>query len=161
MLRPLALAALIVSPAVPAAAAGSELVDAETIKACLDGAGPDPAGCIGEIADPCQDEPGGATTMGIDGCLLREHAAWDVILNETYRAAMSTAQQQDAIYEQSGVEPTAADSLREAQRAWVAFRDAECDRLYDLYKDGTVRSNVASACLLDLTARRAIDFLGE
>jgi uncharacterized protein YecT (DUF1311 family) len=50
----------------------------------------------------------------------------------------------------------AAASLREAQRAWIAFRDAGC-RAEAALAAGFVGSDNAAACLLDQTARRALD----
>ena len=44
--------------------------------------------------------------------------------------------------------------LQTAQRAWIAFRDADCASLYD--QDwGTISRVEAASCRLDLTARRA------
>lgn len=144
--------------ALPALAASNASPDVAAIKACVAAAGSDPQSCVGTISDECQGQPEGSTTIGIDACLGREHAAWDVILNENYRAAVAAAKEQDVSLKEQAIQPGAAASLVKAQRAWVAFRDAECDRRFELYKDGTIRTNIASSCLLQLTAARALDF---
>ena len=38
-----------------------------------------------------------------------------------------------------GMEPGLADTLLAAQRAWIAFRDAECTLAYDRYGSGSMR----------------------
>jgi len=152
---PLSMLALLASPAL--AEDSSTKADIAAIQSCLDGAGDDPTSCIGAISNPCQEEPDGQTTLGIDACLGREQAAWDAILNRRYKAAMADAKDMDRrLQEESGTEPGVADSLLKAQRAWIAFRDAECERQYELYKEGTIRTNIASACQNELTAERAI-----
>lgn len=102
------------------------------------------ADCIGPIANACQDQPGGSTTIGIVACLQREEAAWDVILNDNYKTTMADldASQQAA--------------LRKAQRAWIPSRDADCAALWEAFKDGTIRSVIAASCRLDATANRAL-----
>lgn len=142
----------------PAAAAESDPADVAAIKACIASAGSDPQSCVGQISDECQGQPEGQTTQGVDACLGREASAWDTILNENYKSATAAAKEQDASYAEQSIQPGAAAGLVKAQRAWVAFRDAECDRRFELYKDGTIRTNIASSCLLQLTADRALDF---
>ena len=143
--------------AFPAIAADATKADVATIKKCLASSKSDGHNCIGKIADKCQAGPDGSTTTGIDECLGREETAWDMLLNENYRFATTVAKDQDSSYTEQGIETGAAASLVKAQRAWVAFRDAECDRRFEMHKDGTIRTNIASSCLLDLTAARALD----
>jgi uncharacterized protein YecT (DUF1311 family) len=56
-----------------------------------------------------------------------------------------------------------ADSLRDAQRAWIPLRDAQCALEYAMWGSGSMRQIAGAACLLDLTAKRVIylRFLGE
>ncbi|MEX6508048.1 lysozyme inhibitor LprI family protein [Jiella sp. M17.18] len=141
----------------PALAADTAKGDLRTVKACLAKAGDDPASCIGVVANPCEETPDGQTTPGIDECLGREQAAWDVILNENYKASLADAKDLDKrLKDEQGTEPSAAAALLKAQRAWLAYRDAECDRIFEINKEGTIRTNAASACQNDLTANRAI-----
>lgn len=124
--------------------------DDAVLTACLDAVNASEgetaaAECIGIVAGPCQDEPEGWTTVGMVNCLERETAWWDARLNENYAAVLETLDD----------ERTA--SLRKAQRAWLAFRDAECGFQYDYWREGTIRSVFGSSCMLELTARRAID----
>ncbi|WP_373635558.1 lysozyme inhibitor LprI family protein [Yoonia sp. SS1-5] len=132
-------------------AAAQELgVDAAAVRACHDSAQgwdvtPD---CIGAAANLCQETPGGSTTVGIGACLAAEIAVWDEILNEEYQARRA---------EFSASAAELADALRDAQRAWIAFRDADCDLRYTLFQGGSIRSIVGANCRLSKTAQRAIE----
>lgn len=47
--------------------------------------------------------------------------------------------------------------LRDAQRAWIAFRDAECARQADIVRGGTMAPVLELSCLLSLTISRGND----
>jgi hypothetical protein len=47
--------------------------------------------------------------------------------------------------------------LLDAQRAWLAFRDAECVNARDAARGGTMASILQISCLTDLTKKRARD----
>lgn len=121
-------------------------VNPATVEVCFAQAlqSPDDASCIGAAASPCMDQPLGSTTQGISQCLGAETDIWDGLLNRAYKARMAeiTTNQKTA--------------LRDAQRAWIAFRDADCGLQYQMFIDGTIRSNIHAGCLLDMTARRAL-----
>ncbi len=144
----------------PAFAVDPEVAtDAAALKACVAAAGDDPRGCIETVVTPCLDTLS-TSEEGVNGCYDREAAAWDNLLNENYQAALEDARSYDADAAENGGDPAAADLLKKAQRAWIAFRDAECDRLYARNMDGTIRFTVYAACQNRLTAERAIE-LGQ
>lgn len=120
-------------------------------------------GCIGDAANLCQgvqtEAFNGGTTLGITACLAAETEAWDVILNRNYKVIMREMKAMDAASGGAGL--SRAEALRAAQRAWIAFRDAECRRLFAEYQDGSIRSVVAAGCMLDLTAKRALELGGR
>ncbi len=140
-------------------AAGQEFtVDANIVHACFEAApawqvNPD---CIGEAANLCQAAPGGSTTLGIASCLSAEAAAWDAILNEEYQARQAEFQAHDPIGSAATVQEL-SDGLRDAQRTWIAFRDADCNLRYKLFQGGSIRSIVGASCHLRKTAQRAIE----
>jgi len=115
--------------------------------------------CIGEAGLQCQDETeGGYSTLGQSMCQMAEARAWDVILNEEYRAAMETSKGFDADNQASFPEFThRAETLRAAQRAWIPYRDALCAAEYAKWGEGSMRNIAASACQVDVVANRAID----
>lgn len=121
-------------------------VDPARIEACFAGTPPgeiDPP-CIGAAADRCQALPGGATTMGITDCLMREERVWDRLLNEAYQRA------RDALSPELGAR------LQTAQRGWLMMRDADCMLEYERYEGGSMRNIASAACQMNHTARRSL-----
>jgi uncharacterized protein YecT (DUF1311 family) len=100
--------------------------------------------CVGAAANICMEQPGGYSTQGMSACMDAETAVWDGYLNAEYRARMAqlTKDQKQA--------------LRGAQRAWITFRDADCGLQYQMFIDGTIRSNIYTGCMLNFTAARAL-----
>lgn len=154
MIRALCLCLL----AAPAAAQTS--VDAAAVKACFsNGTGPG-ADCIGAASELCMERTeGGFSTLGMAECVAAETGVWDRLLNETYQILRADLDEADA---QAGGRAgdqgvDRSDALRDAQRAWIAYRDAECLLRWAQFQDGTIRTTVAAACHLDFTARRAFE----
>lgn len=111
--------------------------------------------CLGQASGQCQERPGGSTTIGITECIQAETAMWDVILNEEYKWTQMANETADEQGLSQVMDRT--DALRDAQRAWIAFRDADCAARYAMWQDGTIRSIVAANCHLTMTAGRAIE----
>lgn len=157
MIRVVALAALLLAP--PAALAeGGPRADPERVRLCRDGAGAGDTtpSCIGAAAGACQEAAGGATTAGIMACLDSETAAWDAMLNEEYGLLRGDLRAEDAAAAGKSL-VSRSDAMRDAQRAWIAFRDADCALRWSMWQDGTIRGPVAARCLLDHTARRTLE----
>jgi uncharacterized protein YecT (DUF1311 family) len=92
--------------------------------------------CIGLIGDRCADEPG-ANTMTIVSCQIREQKIWDDYLNAWYGEALKRLKD----------EPDAAAALKDAQRAWIQYRDAKCDYWEKRYEGApSPRSRRETAC---------------
>lgn len=109
-------------------------------------AGSDYRDCIGVAEQACEEQsPDNQTTVGMVMCASREIAWWDEMLNRNY-ATLKQA-----------LEPDAFDKLRDAQRAWLDYRDKECGFQYYYWRDGTIRSLFGSSCRLQMTAERALD----
>ncbi|MEM7509052.1 MAG: lysozyme inhibitor LprI family protein [Pseudomonadota bacterium] len=144
--------------AVPAAAE-----DATALEACLAAQSWDTRKtCIGTISGPCQEQPSGATTIGIVDCLNREHRAWDTLLNRWWPDMKADAEATDASNREYGIDaPDASETLLNAQRAWLSYRDAECTFQWLRYAGGTIRGPVAASCMMEMTAERAIGFYGR
>lgn len=114
--------------------------------------------CAGMIADPCLDRPEAQTTLGTNDCLSREAAAWDVLLNRDWPNLRAKMRQRDVDNSVAALGLTGADSaLLAAQRAWLAFREAECAAQAAEWGAGTIGSTMHAACWLEMTARRAIE----
>ena len=117
------------------------------------------AECIGILSQNCMGrEEGGETTLGMTQCLSSETEVWDVFLNDEYRQTMAWAKAMDT--DEAEVFPEFANrakSLRDAQRAWLVFRDAECGLDYAIFGSGSMRQIVGASCFMRMTAERTID----
>ncbi len=133
------LAALVLHAAYPAAAD-----DAGTLDVCLSQNRDNPTACYGVVADPCQQATK-QTTLDIVACMGRETAAWDALLNRWYKELKAP------------LDEPSAEALRDAQRAWIAFRDADCAFAYTRWGDGSMRNVAGAYCQRDRTAGRAIE----
>jgi uncharacterized protein YecT (DUF1311 family) len=117
----------------------------------------DAQACIGSGSATCMEtEADGYTTFGMAACTQAETQAWDDLLNSEYVALRDRARAMDA-GETNPDYAVRADALLTAQRAWIAFRDAECALAYSEFGGGSMRRLSASGCHLQMTAERTID----
>ena len=105
--------------------------------------GADAAGCIGTVADACQEQPGGGSTHGMIDCNRRELAVWDERLNRFYRATLTTGGK-------------IAAAVQRAERAWLAWRDARCAIPGVAEEGGSIVGPLETDCLYRETARQAL-----
>ncbi|WP_454724423.1 MULTISPECIES: lysozyme inhibitor LprI family protein [Cupriavidus] len=84
----------------------------------------------------------GITTAGMHDCIAAETARQDTALNAAYKRL------------QQAVAPARKTALLEAQRAWLAFRDANCRFRADP-DGGTLAGLGAASCVMQMTADRA------
>jgi len=147
MVRLITAGALFVAVTAASAAGPPSAPDLAVIEACLEknqAVGAHRGGlCLELVAGPCQARPGGETTRGMVMCLQRELAVWDSLLNRYYG---------DMIGQLDG---TARTVLREAQRAWIPFRDKTCAFGPAFYEGGSIGGPLRAQCLMEETARRA------
>ena len=83
----------------------------------------------------------GDSSIATVECLTRKTAAWDASLNANYSAALRQVDLQQR------------DPLRQAQRLWIQYRDANC-RFYGM-REGSLRQIQAAECLRSMTADRS------
>ncbi|MEM7296254.1 MAG: lysozyme inhibitor LprI family protein [Pseudomonadota bacterium] len=94
----------------------------------------------------------------ITHCAGLAYEAADLTLNEAYRLAVDAARLRDA--ESDGSWDISAETLlREAQRAWIPFRDAACSAESTLYRGGTGQTMLYLNCLERVTETRTYDLL--
>ena len=89
----------------------------------------------------CMDKSGGVTADMIE-CTSTEKARQDARLNENYKKLMSK------------LSAKRKKMLLEAQRAWIKFRNANCNFYFDP-EGGTAALLAGTGCLLQVTADRA------
>ena len=90
----------------------------------------------------CMDASGGVTVAMRD-CAAAEHKLQDARLNREYAALtrlLQTPQRRQLV---------------KAQRAWLAYRGAECDFRSGREGGGTLGLIISDSCWLEFTARRA------
>lgn len=101
-----------------------------------------------------QDLCGAAVTQfDLNECSHAAYLVADEELNHAYAAARDAARRID----RGSSEVRAEDSLRAAQRAWVAFRDAACEAEAVPATGGSMQPMIRSGCLERLTTQRTDD----
>jgi len=86
------------------------------------------------------------STAAMIECSGAEAARWDARLNAAYAAIMKS----------DAWSAATKGLLRDAQRAWIAYRDAACVAEGELTAEGGSMSRIiASGCLAELTEARA------
>ncbi len=93
-----------------------------------------------------QDCDEAETTLAMGVCLQDALAAADAELNLTYRLAMEQLGENEL--------PAVATSLKQAQRAWITYRDLACASESALYAGGSMAGIARTGCLLRLTTER-------
>lgn len=94
----------------------------------------------------CMDRSGGVTLNMIE-CISAEAQRQDDQLNRAYQAL------------RADLPPERKKQLLEAQRAWIKFRDTNCDFYYDP-DGGTLARVMANDCVMQMTANRARELEG-
>jgi uncharacterized protein YecT (DUF1311 family) len=89
---------------------------------------------------PCGDQP---NTVAIVDCVEAKTRVWDERLNKAYK---ELPQRIDA----GQIGP-----LKEAQRLWIKFRDANCG--FYRSQEGTIRQIQAAECMRSMTRDRALE----
>lgn len=110
--------------------------------------------CIGVSASICMEQSGGDSTYGMGFCLDSELTYWDGLLNQSYqdlRAAMRDADV--GLPDHLAVQ---ASSLRDMQRAWIAFRDTRCGYEASLWQGGTGSGPAYLMCAMQMTGEQAL-----
>ena len=104
-----------------------------------------PAACLAMDCDKAM------TTPDINECAYKDYQKADLALNEMYKRVLDAFKSSQ---DEANGYSTRAD-LIEAQRAWVKFRDANCNAVYDRWQQGTIRGLMRNACLKELTEQRS------
>jgi uncharacterized protein YecT (DUF1311 family) len=94
-------------------------------------------------ASDCTNE---ASQADMNACAAALYAQSDAALNKTYKMIVARLKN-DA--------PT-AKMLLKAQKAWLAFRDAECSFQTSAAEGGSIQPMLQAYCLDDLTVKRTV-----
>ena len=101
-----------------------------------------------------------ATAMAqqeLNACAYQAWEAADVELNRAYKLAIAEMKDMDANMPEDlqGAE----DALRAAQRAWVAYRDANCVAAGFPMRGGSAEPLLVNGCLARMTEARTAELL--
>jgi uncharacterized protein YecT (DUF1311 family) len=101
--------------------------------------------------------------MDMNACAAIDFERADAELNRVYRDAVTEARRSDREIDRNvDHRPTAEAMLREAERAWVTFRDSHCT--YDAYgeaRGGSMEPMVYDGCRTELTRARIAQLTGN
>jgi uncharacterized protein YecT (DUF1311 family) len=111
-------------------------------------------------AEDCRDPQ---TQVEMNMCAMRDFEIADRALNIAYREAVAGARADDAsIDRQYDQRPTSEEKLREAQRAWITFRDAHCTyQGYGEARGGSMEPMSYEVCRTELTRARTAQLRGD
>ena len=127
---------------------------------CLAQPDADHAACIGDVSATCMEaEEGGYSTYGMVSCVMMENGLWDEVLNADWPRHRALAKRQDAA--EMPEFRQADEKLLAAQRAWIAFRDADCAAAAARWGSGSMRQTAYAGCLLNHTAQRVLDLRAQ
>ena len=130
------------------------------LERCLAGRPPEARmDCVGHAAEACSEAvEGGWTTRGMSACAAMEAALWDERLNAAWGPAMAWAKRMDEAERDAfeGRFSNRAETLLAAQRAWLAFRDAQCAYAHAEWGSGSMRAIAHPTCMMDVVAERSL-----
>ena len=95
---------------------------------------------------PCSDAN---TQAEMNICAGKEYKTADAALNRVYQQLVAM------------LDSAEKDQLKEAQTAWIKYRDANCDFVGDQYKGGSIRPTIYGLCLADVTRNRTAELRNQ
>ena len=90
--------------------------------------------------------------VDLNACAYQDWEAADADLNAAYKRAMALLQDWDANL--PAAEQGGAQALKEAQRAWITFRDKACEAEGYAFKGGSAEPLLVYGCMRVLTEER-------
>jgi uncharacterized protein YecT (DUF1311 family) len=100
-----------------------------------------------------QSEGCNGNTPEMVACLRKSLIAVDAELNAEYRKALKVAKDR--------YKPADVQNLQDAERKWIAYRDAICKAEYGLVGGGTAGPSNQISCLIRVTKQRIADLQAE
>ena len=114
-----------------------------------------------EPQNPCEERP--VSQRQMNDCATFEYRRTDALLNRVYSKAVQymaddlARAQKARDQRQMKYEQTAETSLKEAERAWLSYRDIQCKAAGQQYEGGSMSPMIYSQCLTTLTEHRIAD----
>lgn len=95
---------------------------------------------------PCTDA---YTQAEMNICAGKEYKTADATLNRVYQQLVAMLDAEEKT------------QLKEAQTAWIKYRDANCEFVGDQYKGGSIRPTIYGLCLADVTRNRTAELRAQ
>jgi len=95
------------------------------------------------------------TTPDINECASVEQKKVEARLNTTYKTVLAYLDHADPIIKDDAA--SAKLKLIEAQRAWIKFREADCQAQYEFNASGTIRTVLWISCMQAHAEQRTRD----
>ena len=105
--------------------------------------------CVAQPDITCKPD---GNTREMDRCAEIALKEKDRELNEAYQALLKSLGPESK--DNRGDQAKVTKKLREAQRAWVAFRDNDCEAKTTLWAEFTMRGAVYFGCMIERTDQR-------
>ena len=93
-------------------------------------------------SDPCANP---LSQFEMNQCAGKAYRAADATMNQIYRKLVTMLNEDEQ------------GQLKEAQLAWLKYRDTNCEFVADEYKGGSIRPLIQATCLADMTKRRTTE----
>lgn len=93
------------------------------------------------------------TQADMNICASRDYDAADKALNAEYQTVRKILAERDNTANDLG--KGAVDALVAAQRAWIAYRDANCEAVGFQARGGSMEPMLVSSCLAEMSRKRA------
>jgi len=97
------------------------------------------------------------TQMAMNVCASREYGQADEILNREWELTADHMRRMDDRSPAPEGEPEHFETLLQAQRAWITYRDMHCRSARLEYRGGTIAPLIGANCLTELTEKRTIE----
>nr|WP_298100997.1 lysozyme inhibitor LprI family protein [uncultured Shinella sp.] len=108
--------------------------------------------------EPDIDCENAQTQMEMNVCADRDYQKADDALNAAYKKALAAAHETDESLKDMGENYVGAvDALKRAQRAWIGYRDGQCELAGFGARGGSMEPMLVSGCLADLTTKRTAE----
>lgn len=90
----------------------------------------------------------------LNACAASDYQIADRAMNAQWRTTVNKLRADDRENGPDSFGPPTADILLKSQRAWLAYRDAECDLASQEARGGSMQPMLASGCMARLTRER-------
>jgi uncharacterized protein YecT (DUF1311 family) len=96
--------------------------------------------------DPCAKAQ---AQLEMTQCAAQQYKAADAVLNTVYQQLVAKLDDEEKA------------QLKEAQTAWLKYRDTNCEFVADQFKGGTIRPMIYAYCLADVTKNRTTELRNQ